>query len=159
MYYKANGNLKHNGDSVTAGTIVQAEDGAFSDLVALGVMTPVPGANSAEEAAAMLAEAQAAQEQAAPAPAPSQDTWGPTKEPVVAPEAPAAPDAPAAQTTVAPVLAKFTVLKDFEITNADSKNFGKHAVGDVIEADPSAAQSLVDSGTLAPVGTPTGDNL
>jgi hypothetical protein len=59
----------------------------------------------------------------------------------------------------APVLARFTVLKEFEVTNAESKNFGKHAIGEVIEADPAAAQSLVDSGTLALEGTPSGDNL
>ncbi len=139
-------NLKHDGDLLVKGTLLEAPLYQFETLVREGVLRIVEGASNIAEAADILAKeaAQSIEEGTEPAAPAPQDTWAPTKEPVVAPEVPKEPEAPQA-----PVSQKYTVLKEFEITNTESKNFGTHAVGAVIVADPVAAQALVDNGTLS----------
>lgn len=154
-------NLKHNGDTLRAGSFIEAELGEFGSLISDGVLKVIEGANTPEEAAEIVSQEQAsrieageAEEKVAP-----QDTWAPTKEPVVAPDLSGQESVATTEQAPAATLAKFNVLQAFEVTNPESKNFGKHAVGEIIEADPAAAQALVDKGTLSPVETPSGDNL
>lgn len=173
-------NLKLGTDLHTKGSVIELDEAtleSITNLVEDGTLRVVDGAENLEQAADIVAAEEAkkrAEEIEAGIKAETPNTWGPTKEPVVAPEAEneaetaetakggetaeATPKTPTDE-TAATTTAKFEVVKDFEVTNPDSKNFGKHVVGDIIEADVEAAQSLVDGGILAQVAPETGDNL
>lgn len=154
-------NIKHGDQFLKAGTVFQGVVSEFAQLIEDGAIRLLDEARDIAHGVEIIAAEQAQKveaEQAKESEAP-QDTWGPAKEPVVAPEETQATDTETTTPVVAPELAKFNVLKEFEVTDETSKNFGKHAIGEVIEANPVAAASLIADGTLAPVDVPTGDNL
>lgn len=161
-------NLNHNGTYYPKGSFIQSEEGEFVPLIEEGILKVVEGANTIEEAEEITGSTAGKAEETATEPAvpTAQDTWGPRPDNALENQVSGSNDTDANKDAenapVAPVVAKFTVLQEFTIENKDSKNFGKHEVGAVIEADPVAAQPLVDNGTLTPFvepAAPTGDNL
>lgn len=121
-------NLNHNGTVYQAGQFIEGELKEFAQAIEGNVVKLVKGAKTTDEAIVAKAEASVG-----------------TSEQKAEPEAPqTASEAP----KEASPESRFTVLKEFEITNESSSNFGKHTVGEVIKADPVAAQPFVDDGTL-----------
>jgi hypothetical protein len=144
---KVNSNLKHNGEEFPKGKIFEAEQSEFQALINSGVIGVVDGATT-------VAEGQEIVKQQATEPAKpeddkpsesSQDTWGPTKEPVVS-----AQDATASEKT-APA-------GDLSKPMADESK-------PVIPATPEEVQAKIDAEKAAggqPVGEAgqiTGDEL
>lgn len=76
-FYKLLGNLNHNGTTYEKGTYVDGMDfgGSVNQLVADGVLKPIDGATTAEEAAQLDAE-ETENVEAATTEVASQDTWG-----------------------------------------------------------------------------------
>jgi hypothetical protein len=150
-------NIKHNGEVLKAGDFIEREVAEFAQAIETGVMR-VFNVKTIDEAEAIVSKEVERAEKIV-APEPPENTFE------------AKPDSSKDKVQADPNIAKFTVLKDFTINNKDSKNFGEHKVGEVIEADPTAAQSMIDDGTLelfvepapekkedAPL-PPAGDNL
>lgn len=167
-----NSNLKHNGDNYPKGSVAQFEIEAMQSLVddgtlrVLDVETIAEGFDlvAKEEADRIEKEENAAgvvQEQKDTfGPTGTQNTFGPKDQNDASAET---TDEKKEETTdKVETLTKFKVLKDFEVKNPESKNFGSHAPGSIIEADAIAAQSLVDDGILeiyTPEKVETGDSL
>lgn len=137
-------NLKVDATLHMAGTVIEEEIQKLTQCIETGIVRIIENATTIDEGKAIVAE-KAAVAAAAPAAVivEPENTFGPK------------PDGEGESTTTDQetgntneVVVKFSVLKEFEITNKESKNFGIHKVGDVIEANPEAAQSMVDNGTL-----------
>lgn len=87
-------NLKHNGQVFEKGTLFAGEENQHQDLVKIGVLAVIDGAETVEEAKEIIgvnAEQAKAPEAEAPKTTP-QDTWG--AQPDTVPEAPKEPVAP-----------------------------------------------------------------
>jgi len=165
-FLKVKSNLNHDGVTYKVGQVFEAEPTQFQALVNEGVLE-VLAAETYEAAVKESAALDQKAKEAAETPEQTeQNTWGPKPDPTDA-EVEEAAKAEAEGTTEtkdeekAPelTLAKFKVLKDFEIKNQSSKNFGKHVAGEILEADPVAAEKLVELGTLELVTPENGDNL
>ncbi len=82
---KVNTHVQHNGEQFPIGKVFEAEQSEFQHLINSGAFSVVEGAANVEDGQ-VIADQQAT-EAAKPAPEEevkqAQDTWGPTKEPVV----------------------------------------------------------------------------
>ena len=171
-------NLKISGVFHQAGAFIEGEIEAFEVLVKDGVLRLMEDATDIESAQAIIdAEKKAAEEKAeqekeeAP-----KDTWAATKpedaekkaadvtalqtkaeQEAIAKSAAKKDAAEATATNTEVKTEKFTVAKEFTITNTKSSNYGTHKVGDVITADPVKAKGYIDSGVIVPFVEPTED--
>lgn len=136
-FHYITGNVKHNGVTYAQGTAVEATE-ATAPLVEIELAVVIEAENEAE-AIALGAEQTAVPAAVVEEPEP-EGTFGPF--PDQNEKAPAAPQEPEV------TIGKFIFMQDFEVTNKDSKNYGQHKRGDVIEADVVAAQDLIDQGIL-----------
>lgn len=161
MIFHVQSKLNHNGTIYEKGSFIISEEN-FSELCREGVLKQIDAETVAEAEAIVNAEADTAKAEANEEVKP-QDTWGPRpadsieNQPLTPEEKQEEVKTEEAKTEQAPALAKYRVLKEFEIKNPESKNFGVHTVGAEIEADPSAAQALVEDGVLEAIVD--GDNL
>ncbi len=161
--------LNLGGTLKKAGQFIEAHVEAFADLVEMGVLRLIEGAENVADAAKTIADeaevkAQEAEIEKETAP---KNTWEANK-PEVKTDEPAAPAeekiVPANPAEViAPVLSKYTIVAEEGIPTANGETLAKDTV---VELDP-ADQSTIDllatgSIELVPVTSPdeeTGDNL
>lgn len=135
-------NVKHDGDMIGAGTLIEAAEGAFLTLIEAAAARVVEGATSLEHAAEIVKEQVASGEAvalAAKAAAPK-DTWAPT-----------APAAPAAETTTETTEEK---APGTEVIDAD-----KPVVETTTETTTVPEVGAGDVAPAAPAGGESGDNL
>ncbi len=154
-FYKVKSNVKHNGDTYKQGSIIEGAE--FSGMPDFFEM--IMGAETLEEAQAILAETQAVEPKTAPEQA-EKNTWGPTDQP----EAPTPPTGDKPEVYTGPMV-KVKFLQDYEIVNENNEKTGEIlSAGTEAEIPEPTVSILVENGIVevdASVGasdqTNTGD--